>query len=119
MMAFSGIHGADRRLTGGPREKYDFWLGTLEPRAEDAGYLTAKMLIEKGRRAQLRGSDGLLHVIAIAGDRSTPSSAARNAGLQRALAEASDVVLEPRDGLDQIPLAGAQAPGCASDLGGQ
>lgn len=94
MMAFSGIHGADRRLTGGPREKYDFWLGTLEPRAEDAGYLTAKMLIEKGRAAQLRGADGLLHVIAIAGDRSTPSSAARNAGLQRALAEASDVVLD-------------------------
>lgn len=94
MMAFSGIHGADRRVTGGPREKYGFWLGTLEPRAEDAGYLTAKMLIEKGRAAQLRGADGLLHVIAIAGDRSTPSSAARNAGLQRALAEASDVVLD-------------------------
>lgn len=94
VMAFSGIHGVDRRRSGGPREKYSFWLGTLEPRAEDAGYLTAKKLIEKGRGAKLVGSDGLLHLIAVAGDRSTPSSAARNAGLQRALAESSDVVLD-------------------------
>lgn len=94
LMVFSGIHGADQRLVGPPRDKYPFWLGSLEPDAEDAGYLTAKALIEKGRQAGLTGSDGLLHVLALGGDRSTPSSAARNSGLHRALAEAPDVVLD-------------------------
>lgn len=100
LMAFSGIHGADRRLTGGPRENYPFWLGSLEPRAEDAGYLTAKTLIDKGRSAGLQASDGRLHLLAIAGDRSTPSSSARNSGMQRAVSESRDVVL------DQLVYAG-------------
>lgn len=94
LLVFSAIHGVDQRQVGRPREKYPFWLGSLEPDAEEAGYLTAKSLIEKGRQARLQGSDGLLHLLALAGDRSTPSSAARNSGLQRALAEAPDVVLD-------------------------
>jgi ABC-type sugar transport system substrate-binding protein len=92
-LAYSSIPVADRAGFGGPREKYSGWLGSLEPHAEDAGYLTAKALIETGRKAAARGPDGKIHMIALAGDRATPSSLGRNAGMMKAVAEAPDVVL--------------------------
>jgi len=98
--AFSTIPAAERAATGGPREKYRGWLGSLEPHAEDAGYLTAKALIARGRKANARARDGRLHLIAIAGDRTTPSSIRRNEGMQRAVAEAGDAVV------DQVVYAG-------------
>lgn len=93
-MAFSGVPASLRNQTGLPRERYRYWLGSLEPRAEDAGYLTAKALIVAARASRKgMGHDGRLHMLAIAGDRSTPSSVDRNAGMRRAIAEAGDVVL--------------------------
>lgn len=79
---------------GQPRERYKHWIGALEPRAEDAGYLTARALIEKGRAAKAHGPDGKLHLLAIAGDRSTTASVLRNEGMRRAVSEAGDVVID-------------------------
>ncbi len=94
-LAFSGIsEAAERALTGRPRERFRGWLGSLEPRAEDAGYLTAKALIEQGRRTHAQAGDGRLHMLAISGDRSTPASIRRGEGMRRAVAEAVDVVLD-------------------------
>ncbi len=94
-LAFSGISDpADRIVTGRPRERYKRWLGSLEPHAEDSGYLTARALIAHGRRAGARAADGKLHLVAIGGDRSTPSSLRRSEGMRKAVAEAPDVVLE-------------------------
>lgn len=93
-LAFSSLLPEERAAVGGPREKYKLWLGSLEPHAEDAGYLTARALIEKARRAKAQGKDGKLHLLAFAGDRTTPSSIRRNAGMQRAVAESGDVVLD-------------------------
>ncbi|NBS09478.1 MAG: sugar ABC transporter substrate-binding protein [Betaproteobacteria bacterium] len=84
----------ERAQTGGPRQKYKNWIGSLEPKAQDAGYLTAKALIGKGRSMKLHAPDGRLHMVAIAGDRSTNSSILRNAGMRQAVKEAGDVVLE-------------------------
>jgi len=98
--AFSTIPVAERSATGLPRGKYKGWLGSLEPHAEDAGYLTARALIAKARNAGARAGDGRLHMIAIAGDRTTPSSIRRNEGMQRAVAEAGDTVV------DQVVYAG-------------
>ena len=58
-LAYSSIPVDQRGGIGSPRGKYKGWLGSLEPRAEDAGDLTADALIE--------------HMLVIAGDRSTPS----------------------------------------------
>ena len=94
-MAYSGIvHGTDRESVGRPRERFKGWIGSLEPHAEDAGYLTARALIVEGRKAKAYASDGKLHMLAIAGDRSTPTSIYRNEGMQRAVSEAKDVVLD-------------------------
>lgn len=94
-MAYSGVQSAeDRAQTGRPRERYKGWLGSLEPQAEDAGYFTARDLIAAGRRAGARSADGKLHLLAIGGDRSTPSSVERTAGMRRAVMEAGDVVID-------------------------
>ena len=92
-MAFSGIQPDLRTQTGRPRERYAQWIGSLEPKAEDAGYLTTKALIEHARTLpQLKAANGMFQMVAISGDRSTPVSIARNAGMHRAVQEAKDVV---------------------------
>src|ERR1700681_2106714 len=92
--AFSSLPREDRAEMGGPRQKFKGWLGSLEPHAEDAGYLTAKSIIEQGREASAKRADGKLHMVAIAGDRATPSSIRRNAGMEHAVIDAGDVVLD-------------------------
>jgi hypothetical protein len=49
-LAYSSIPVDQRGGIGSPRTKYKGWLGSLEPRAEDAGYLTAHALIERGKK---------------------------------------------------------------------
>jgi ABC-type sugar transport system substrate-binding protein len=93
-LAYSSIPADQRRDIGAPRTKYKGWLGSLEPRAEDAGYLTARALIKRGKQEKAFAPDGKLHMLAIAGDRSTPSSINRNQGMLRAVAEDGMVVLE-------------------------
>jgi len=93
-LAYSSIPLDQRAEIGAPRTKYKGWLGSLEPQAEDAGYLTARALIERGKKEKAFGPDGKLHMLAIAGDRSTPSSINRNQGMRRAVTEDSMVVLE-------------------------
>ncbi|WP_367849927.1 ABC transporter substrate-binding protein [Rhodoferax sp. WC2427] len=93
-MAFSGFTAAEEQQWGKPRQHFKQWIGSLEPLAEEAGYLTGKALIQAGRAARAQAADGKLHLLAIAGDRSTISSVRRNQGLRRALAEADDVVLD-------------------------
>ena len=93
-LAYSSIPVNQRGGIGSPRGKYKGWLGSLEPQAEEAGYLTARALIERGKKEKAFAPDGKLHMLAIAGDRSTPSSINRNQGMRRAVAEAAMVVLE-------------------------
>jgi ABC-type sugar transport system substrate-binding protein len=94
LLAYSSIPVDQRGGVGSPRGKYKGWLGSLEPRAEDAGYLTARALIERGKRERAFGSDDRLHMLAIAGDRSTASSLKRNQGMRRAVAENPIVVVD-------------------------
>jgi ABC-type sugar transport system substrate-binding protein len=93
-LAYSSFPPEQRAEVGAPRTRFKGWLGSLEPRAEDAGYLTARALIERARKEKRFAPDGKLHMIAIAGDRSTPSSINRNAGMRRAVSEDAQVVLE-------------------------
>ncbi|MDP3520207.1 MAG: ABC transporter substrate-binding protein [Hydrogenophaga sp.] len=92
-LAFSKPPADGPQGAGQPRERFKHWIGALEPRAEDAGYLTARALIEQGRAAKAHGPDGKLHLLAIAGDRSTTASVLRNEGMRRAVKEAGDVVI--------------------------
>jgi len=85
--AFSGLQDDERSQVGAPRQQISRLLGSLEPNAEEAGYLTARALIIQGLQDKLQGTDGRLHLLAIGGDKSTPVSVLRNQGMQRAIAE--------------------------------
>ncbi|MBC3935768.1 ABC transporter substrate-binding protein [Undibacterium sp. CY7W] len=94
-LSFSGISDQNERARmGAPRSLYRGWLGGLEPQSEDAGYLTAQALIAKARAARLTAPDGKLHMLVIAGDRSTTSSLKRNTGMHRAVGETADVIID-------------------------
>jgi len=99
LFAYNTLLPEDRAEYGSARQRYPLWLGSVVPHAEDAGYLTAKALIVRGLRARRFAADGKLHLIAIAGDRSTESSVLRNRGMLRAAGE------EPRAVVDQVVYA--------------
>lgn len=67
-------------ITGGSRDKYSNWIGSLVPNDEEAGYLMAKALIELTPA-------GVGEMIAFSGIKQTPSATLREVGLQRALNE--------------------------------
>ncbi|MFZ6690942.1 ABC transporter substrate-binding protein [Undibacterium sp. SXout20W] len=93
--AFSGISDPHERDTvAGPRQIYKGWLGSLEPKSEEAGYLTARELIQRGEAMHLYAPDGKLHMLVIAGDRTTTTSFKRNNGMRRAIAEAKNLVVD-------------------------
>lgn len=76
----STLTAEQRAITGGPREKYGNWIGSLIPNDEEAGYLMAKALIELT-------PTGVGEMIAFSGIKQTPSATLREVGLQRALTE--------------------------------
>lgn len=93
--AYSGLHGAEEAQAGPPRKGIRHLIGTLEPDAVEAGYTTAKALIEQGLRERRVGPDGKVHLLALAGDKSTPTSIYRNQGMERAVQDSrGQAVLE-------------------------
>lgn len=92
-LAFSTMLEEDRAEYGVPRQKYKSWLGALIPRADDAGYFTAKALIRRGLAEKRFAANGRLQFIAMPGDRSTESSILRNRGMERAVREHPEVEL--------------------------
>lgn len=80
---------AQERDMGQPRDRYRYWLGSLVPDNELAGYEMARALEFAGRRLGL--GDGTLSVLTLAGDFKTPASIDRLAGLDRALNESPDL----------------------------
>jgi ABC-type sugar transport system substrate-binding protein len=94
IFAYNTLLPEERAEYGAPRERYPLWLGSIVPHAQDAGYLTANALIARGLREHRFGADGKLHLIALAGDRSTESSVLRNEGMAQAVREHPEVVLD-------------------------
>ncbi len=94
LFAYNTLLPDEQAQFGRPRTVVPLWLGSIVPHAEDAGYLTARALIERGLRERRFARDGKLHMVAIAGDRSTESSMLRNRGMERAVREYAQVVLD-------------------------
>lgn len=91
LFAYSTIPPSDRREIGGPRERYRHWLGSIEPHAEQAGELTARALLAAARSGRTPAATGKLQVVVLAGDRATPSSTRRDAGMMSVFAADPDV----------------------------
>lgn len=91
LFAVSSTLTADQQsLIGQSRERYPNWIGSLVPNDEEAGYLMASRLIERGRALQPAGE---MQLLAFSGAKQTPAAQFRERGLQRALAEHPEVRL--------------------------
>lgn len=79
-----------KREQGLPRGRLRHWIGTLVPDNTHAGQEIADALVEEARRLGLKP----LSLVALSGDRGTPASNEREAGLSRTLASNPDIKLE-------------------------
>lgn len=86
--------GVDYAETGLPRRRYPNWLGDLIPDDEVAGYTLASLLVQTARLSGLVGVDGKVNILALSGTISDKASEERVAGLERAVADMDDVVLQ-------------------------
>lgn len=80
LFILNDLNASQKLKYGKPRQEISEWLGSLTPDAENAGYSMAKSLFESGKAKFSTPTK----IFAILGDRSTPSSVARNNGLIRA-----------------------------------
>lgn len=86
--------GIDAELYGAPRTRLSTWIGSIVPDMDAAGARMAAALVAKARADDLRSRDGKLHFLAIGGDDTTPTSIARNTGMEREMARAADAVVD-------------------------
>lgn len=92
-LAYNALSPSERAIHGLPREQYRHYLGSLVPRAEEAGQLTAGALLDAARKLDLRDGDGYINGFAVSGDRSTDSSVRRNRGMRETFSRAADARL--------------------------
>jgi len=79
---------------GGPRQRFQNWIGQIIPDDEQAGYDLANALIAQARGIKKENNDNTpIRVIGITGTYSTPASVNRTNGLLRAVASYQDVEL--------------------------
>ncbi len=83
----------ERERLGVPRQKYKHWIGHMYPDDVYAGYILADSLIRKAKIAQTQASDGKIHLVGINGSLDSPATIDRNVGLQQALEQHPDTIL--------------------------
>ncbi|MFP4374995.1 MAG: substrate-binding domain-containing protein [Spirochaetaceae bacterium] len=76
-------------LGGGPRQRYDQWIGSFAQSEEEKGYRLAKVLLETAHAAAADGTAGSpgIAVAGIGGDPTWEGSAQREQGVRRAVRE--------------------------------
>lgn len=83
-----------KALDSNAKKNYPNWLGFFQQNESEKGYQLARHLIEKARAKKAFASDGKIHVLGVSGATWWYGSSLREAGLKRAIKEASDVVLD-------------------------
>lgn len=95
-------------LGGGPRQRYDQWIGSFAQSEEEKGYRLAKVLLETAHSAAVDGTAGSpgIVVAGIGGDPTWEGSAQREEGLRRAVRENPEAEL-----LQIVPTRWSQSQG--------
>ena len=78
---------ANKPLAGKPQQKFKYWLASLMPNDQQAGYLLGKHLIAQARQKNLTDENGRVQLIAINGTIVDTPSKNRLAGLRKAIQE--------------------------------
>jgi ABC-type sugar transport system substrate-binding protein len=90
----------EQEEVGRPRERYAQWIGQVSPDDRQAGYLSARLLIEQGIALGLTAPDGKLHMACIGSSFTISSARLRKQGMEEAVAE------DPRAVVDRFVTAG-------------
>jgi len=87
----AGLDDKSKKLYGGPRETFKYWIGQILPNDEKAGFDLANILIEQAKLQGLASSDGYINMFGIIGPVADGASIERVKGLQRATQDRNDV----------------------------
>lgn len=94
IFAYSSFEGEQLIEFGVPRQKYKRWLGSITPNSFEAGRLTAEELVRQALKHHVVADDGKVHIVAIAGDKATPTGTQRLEGALEVLSKHPSVVFE-------------------------
>jgi ABC-type sugar transport system substrate-binding protein len=83
----SDLSTRDKLITGKPQEKLKYWLASLIPDDQQAGYLLGAALIKRAKLQKLVDKHGVVQIIAINGALISSPARQRLAGLQQAIDE--------------------------------
>jgi ABC-type sugar transport system substrate-binding protein len=83
----SDLTEADQELAGKPQQQFKYWLASLMPDDQLAGYLLGKHLIKQAQQKNLTDENGIVQIIAVNGAMISSAAQQRLAGLQKAIAE--------------------------------
>lgn len=93
MLFNSDIIPENKKLVGKPREKFKYWLMSLIPDDQQAGYLLGQALIAEARRNNFTNDKNQVEIIAINGTITDTPAKLRLQGLQQAIDEDGNSVL--------------------------
>lgn len=79
---------------GNPREKFPLYLALITPDDEKAGYDLAKNLIKMAKQNKMYAKDGKIHMCIMEGSRFSNAAKLRKKGLQKALDEHPEVIVD-------------------------
>src|SRR6185436_5163509 len=82
-LAYNTLTNEQRQITGQPRQHYKHWLGSLVPDNTYAGEISARGLLAAA--AKLPNKNKPHKLVIVAGDKFTPASIERVAGLHKVL----------------------------------
>ena len=85
VFVYGDLNDEEKKIIGEPREKFPNYIGKIAVDDYMAGYLTAKLMIKKAIKLELRDKDGYINFVAFEGVKQTSFSSERVKGLQDAV----------------------------------
>jgi ABC-type sugar transport system substrate-binding protein len=94
LLLSNAFAGKEAERYGAPRTVLRNWIGSLVPDTYAAGVRMAKALTDAAERDRWISADGKIHLLALAGDESTPNSITRTSGFTSFVEGRPDVVVD-------------------------
>lgn len=88
-----GLSSEEMAKYGRPREKFKYWLGEFTPDQLETGYDLAQELIHQAKKQHSQDAQGHIQMLVLGGNMEETSSSERIRGLQIALQQHPDVVV--------------------------
>jgi ABC-type sugar transport system substrate-binding protein len=85
---------SEQAAVGRPMERFAHWIGQISPDDREAGYLSARLLIEQGLALGLTAPDGKLHMACLGAYEVISAASLRRKGMEEAVAKEPCAVVD-------------------------